>query len=764
MSPTPTTPTASSLPPCYRPQWLAVLRAKVAVAVAVAAVGLSCGGLVSSAAADTCPNAALRVQNSSLALPECRAYEMVTPSSKQGIAITTESFSVDGDAIRFYSAANLADNGSGFAANSYLAKRTAAGWATTTVSPPMRTYKATLNTSEDLVSPELDRMVWVMAPVGAGLGFYLRSADGVFTRIGDAEGYRGGSGGETNAPLVRLVTPDFSHVVFGDPATNALAITTVLWEYVGTGNDSPARQVTVGNAGQPLPAPYAAGACANAISNDGRVIIFTASCQENGASVQGLWARVGGSVTVMVSGSECTRAANDLGGLCNRPAPPEYVGSANDGSRVFFTTTQQLVNSDTDQSRDLYACDIPEGVPAPAGTANPCTALIRVSGAADGGQVDSVVGVSDDGSRVYFVDSGVLADNLGVNDAAPVAGQPNLYLWTRDSAHPTGTTRFIAGPLTIGTAQLTPDGRYLVFDTRDDPLGVSADGDGAVDMYRYDSVTQTLLRLSTSTSGSGGNDSAFDTTMRGRLQTIAPLNRPVWSVSADGSTVVFATDEALSSLDTNGGSDVYEWHNGQVSLISGLGGGQYPWITPSGRDIFFFTTQPLTAADGDAVDDVYDARIAGGIDLLQKTSCSGEQCRGPLSTTPNLPTPLAATPTDDSSLASVPALSLHAISTTQRRTLARSGKITLRITTNAVGTLTATAASILAAKTTIVATAHRTLTTAPATTTLSLTLAKRARAQLAKRHKLIVTIKIRHSKIALDHTVTIKLTKPTAKR
>ena len=82
-----------------------------------------------------------------------------------------------------------------------------------------------------------------------------------------------------------------------------------------------------------------------------------------------------GTATVAVSGSECTRTAGDPGGACNSISAAGYAGAAKDGSRVFFTTRQQLVNGDTDNSNDLYACDIPPGSPPPVGAANPCASL-----------------------------------------------------------------------------------------------------------------------------------------------------------------------------------------------------------------------------------------------------------------------------------------------------------------------------------------------------------------------------------------------------
>jgi hypothetical protein len=345
-----------------------------------------------------------------------------------------------------------------------------------------------------------------------------------------------------------------------------------------------------------------------------------------------VWARIGGTTTVAVSGSECTRGPLDPGGACNALAAAEYAGSAADGSRVFFTTAQQLLNNDTDSSTDLYECDIQPGTPAPVGTANPCASLTEVSGAASGADLEKVVAVSEDGSRAYFVaDGAVLAGNPGANDETAVAGHHNLYVWTKDAEHPSGTTTFVAGleSSDLAGAQTTTDGRYLTFTTAN-PLvssGPGEDTDGRVDMYRYDAESETMLRLSTSITGSGGNDPGFDVVA-------APASRrSASSMSADGSMVVFQTAEALSPQDTDGIADVYLWHDGRVSLIS-HGGGELPWIDASGQNVYFVTDRPLSAADRDVNVDSYDARIGGGFDLSSPAPCSGDACQGQPSTPP----------------------------------------------------------------------------------------------------------------------------------
>jgi hypothetical protein len=301
---------------------------------------------------------------------------------------------------------------------------------------------------------------------------------------------------------------------------------------------------------------------------------------------------------------------------------------ATNGSRVFFTTTQQLVNGDTDQTNDLYECDIPPGTPAPVGTANPCASLSEVSGAAIDANVENVVNVSEDGSRVYFVATGVLAANLGTNDAAPVAGDNNLYVWEKDAAHPSGQTTFVAKLQSndISGAQSTAEGRYLVFDTAN--RLVPSDTDEAPDVYRYAADTGELLRLSTDASGTGGNLTGFNAKLPFPVS-----NRLHAAMTDNGSTVVFETSEALSPADTDGVPDVYEWHEGQVSLISN-DEGFLIGISSSGQDIFF-ETGPL-ASDG-TVGDIVDARVEGGFPVTTPVSCSGETCQDTLAPQPQAP-------------------------------------------------------------------------------------------------------------------------------
>jgi hypothetical protein len=748
---------------------LVVLRA---VLVAVVA-GLLASGVSSTAvAADTCGNAIVRAQTGSTGLPDCRAYEMVTPAYKQGFPVLPAGGIgfTDNGLVSYASRGAIAGQALGSAANLYHVERSAGGWLTSALDPSAEIYYNAIGrepgSSVVAESPDLRWSLWRMHRRDESAfetAFWLRGPDGAFTRIGPAAI----PGAEDNLGLISRLkgfqrgAADFSHIVISSGLGSS---DTTVFEYVGTGNSWPPRLVGVDNNGQELPGGTV---CSRDISSDGRVNVVDTGC--GGSGLARLWARVGGSVTVAVSASECTRDAGDVGGVCSSaPSAADYAGKAVDGSRVFFTTSQQLVNGDVDQTNDVYACDIPAGVPAPAGPANACSTLTKVSSAATDAhaatdaQVQSVVAVSGDGSRVYYVARGVLADNLGVSGAGPRAtpdGQAadNLYMWERDPAHPAGQTRYVARLADVGNdlrgAQMTPDGRYLLFATANSLVleGVGADADSAQDVYRYDASTHEIMRVSTTVAGGGGNGPGFDA--------LSPQSR---AMTADGSTVVFESAEALSLSDTNGVADVYSWRNGQVSLISS-GGGHPVGITASGRDIFFGTDTPVLAADGDVIQDIYDARVDGGFTPVQSPSpCSGDECQGVRSQAPNLAGPTATS--GGSGLAGVaPVFSLRAVSAAQRRALAATGKVSLTVTANAPGTVSIRATATIGGRSVTVGSARQTLAV-PGRVSVALTLSKKARTQLALRGRLTVRIAVNHSKVALERAVTLRLVHAKAKR
>jgi hypothetical protein len=123
-------------------------------------------------------------------------------------------------------------------------------------------------------------------------------------------------------------------------------------------------------------------------------------------------------------------------------------------------------------------------------------------------------------------------------------------------------------------------------------------------------------------------------------------------MSADGSLVAFVTNSSLVPRDVNGGPDIYEWHDGQLGLISdgtseyGIFGSERLGlldVAPDGKNILFANAAKLTedGIPGQPQVQVYTARVDGGFTKAQLASCEADACRAQ----PAAPSPAAAAAT-----------------------------------------------------------------------------------------------------------------------
>jgi Tol biopolymer transport system component len=94
------------------------------------------------------------------------------------------------------------------------------------------------------------------------------------------------------------------------------------------------------------------------ISADGTFAYFTTAESLAGADTDGafdIYARdLEGKVTSLVSTGSC-------GGCGNGGAVPIFNGSSSDGTSVFFSSEEKLAEADTDKATDVYARDLPGG-------------------------------------------------------------------------------------------------------------------------------------------------------------------------------------------------------------------------------------------------------------------------------------------------------------------------------------------------------------------------------------------------------------------
>jgi Tol biopolymer transport system component len=605
-----------------------------------------------------CPNEQERIENSSTRLPECRAYELVTNRPKGGFSASLAAFSNNEKVGYRSNAGNIEESGEGnFGGNFYLAERTDNGWATEAhLNGPKGTpyYPRGSLQRQGLYrySPDLERSLWFREVEGKTGAPYLREANGEFIPISEPPQFGFGAAG-----MLKGESQDLSHTFWIGTEIDSAAglwapdVGLGIYEYAGTNNIGPPREVDVKDDGKPISECVFGGAFEEGYSNfsgsssDGKAAFVTIKACEGHA--QQVWARVDASKTYFVSESQCTRIASDPGGACYTPVltPGPYgeAGPADaifesvipDGSRVFFTTSQQLINGDTNKSSDLYRYELPS-----VSNPNPSPTLINISSGGPNAQVKSILRTSEDGSTVYFVAKGVLASNQDALGETAHDGDENMYVWNQNGSQPEGTTTFIGrldesrDVYIRSTSEITPDGRYFLFRTYY-PMTPN-DTDNAADVYRYDDVTGELLRVSVGTSGTGGNGDGFDAEIPQAEEFMHP------SITDDGQEIVFATSEALSADDGNGAPDVYIWKDGHTALLStgSVGGGATAAdIDASGKNIYFESSQQLSQEDTDSVSDVYDARIDGGVSFARVEKCTGEACQPQQSGVQPTPTP-----------------------------------------------------------------------------------------------------------------------------
>jgi hypothetical protein len=124
------------------------------------------------------------------------------------------------------------------------------------------------------------------------------------------------------------------------------------------------------------------------------------------------------------------------------------------------------------------------------------------------------------------------------------------------------------------------------------------------------------------------------------------------ALSGDGASVFFTSAARLAPQAVSGDTNVYEYREGNVYLVSdGHDASLYSnsptvnlfGIDPSGSDAFFVTADPLVPEDGETQEALYDAREAGGFPApLVSPGCTGETCRGAAGAPPQLQLPGSA--------------------------------------------------------------------------------------------------------------------------
>jgi hypothetical protein len=581
-----------------------------------AAAGL---GDANSAAGERCPNEA--VSGFRAYLPDCRAYEQVSPVFKGGSYLTLNDVSEDGSSILADSFGAFAQSGSDTESHGseYELSRSPTGWAVSAVSPPAALFPAQRLLA---AAPSLDQTLWFARSPSesiAAQNFYVRESSGAMVEVGP--GYPpsdtgGPPAGESEGFLYTkdlkyvAASADLSHVLFdlyigheagrswpGDTTTEQSS----LYEYSGRGQTRP-ELVGVNSEGHLISSceTYLGSPAEqdlyNAVSASGASVFFTAkACALHVGEpvVNEVYARLDQSEAVPISEPSAVAC-----GSCSTPATTaagrrsaEFAGASQDGSKVFFMSEQELLPGTSGMS--LYEYDFDQPAKARVLDVSAGSPGSPVASGSEQADVQGVARVSEDGSHVYFVAKGLLT---GANREghSPISGGANLYVFERDAEYPAGRVAFIAtlkegGALTGDSedwaakdtreVQATPDGRFLVFASVADLT--AGDTSAVSQVFEYDAASEELVRVSRGSSGyeQQGTESANAYPSLIPFQgysseDVSPAQAGTsLVVSGDGATVVFDSNAALTgeavlatkaAAETNDEGEtwnVYEYHS-----------------------------------------------------------------------------------------------------------------------------------------------------------------------------------------------------------
>jgi hypothetical protein len=621
----------------------------------------------------SCPNDSFR-PGAGAFLPDCRAYEMVSPVDKNGADISVvltfpgdkaqiDQVAPSGDALTYSAYRAFGAVESAPYTSQYLASRSATGWSSRGISPPQK--------GPMLLTPiGLDTLYW---------GFTADLCKGWLMQPSDiplAEGWVPGwtnlyrreicaGGYEALAPRKPPTVAEVAEYRpllegFSADGTRAFFVSKGKLASNAQAGDAQAYEVREGQSPRLLcilPSGTAfTGECSvgtadsgsfrgtfhqgrgawlsHAVSDDGTVVYWTAA--DGGTGAEGdLYVRLDGRRTVPVSAGA---------------SPARFWWAARDGSRALYSEGGVLREFDLaeEASRDVA------------------------------GGFLGLMGASDDASHAYFVSTEALA-------AGASAGEFNLYLYevgapgsftfiaALSDRDVTGVASPISSVPVQHRSQVAPDGGVLAFMSSANLTGADnfdlESGEPDAQVYVYRAADDQLICAScniTNARPSGRSISDVGSVWAaGQIPGAETQLQFPQVLSDDGTQLFFESFDALSPRDVNGKKDVYEWeaagsgtcgtsspgydrsYAGCVDLISSGQSSTDSEIVDSGadgRDVFFTTESSLRPEDPGQVD-IYDARARGGFPFQPSPPipCQGEDCQAK-SVAPASPTPATGHP------------------------------------------------------------------------------------------------------------------------
>ena len=618
-----------------------------------------------------CANQTFRVAAAAL-LPDCRAYEMVSPVEKSGADVSVaanvtgypaglDQLDPSGEELSYSVYRSFGDSPAGPYTSQYLASRDpAAGWSSHSITAPGKggsvlTGTFQLDREYRAFSTDLSQG-WLFSQNGVPLdpnapegyaNLYRRKSDGSYEAMVTLT--PPATSPETFVPRLQGMGGECTVFSANDKLTEDAAATSnrQLYENCGgvlslvsmlpTGGAAP--EASAGTLG----GDDRAGQFANAVSADGSKVFWSNDENDPGK----LYARIDGSETLALS-----------------KGPARFLTAAVDGSKAIYT-----------EGKDLFEFTL--------GVNKKEKGTLIVSG------FKGFLAASEDASRLYLLSSEEL-------DEGAEADKPNLYLYEAGEEGQLGSFTYIAtladadaislddsrtGPVRpapfFHTAQASPDGRALLFDSATPLTGYdnkdarSGEPDTEVFLYQRSAGALTCLSCDPSGARPAGRNADLAKPGDGRspqwtAATIPGAQSSLYTpraLSEDGGRAFFTSYVPLAQRDSNGAADVYEWEaeghgdcgegtlgydpawGGCVNLISSgesAADAQLLDSSADGRDAFFKTYSSLLPQDP-GLRDIYDARAGGGFPPppSNPAPCEGEACQSPPEP-PNDPTPASS--------------------------------------------------------------------------------------------------------------------------
>jgi NHL repeat len=645
-----------------------------------------------------CPNQTFR-GGYSAPLPDCRAYEMVSPVDKNGADIVSKmggdtdpggyvQAAPDGERIT-YSALFPAfgdDPPSSFVFNQYLATRHPdEGWTSEGINAPHLSptvgaglFRVFIAFTPDLCSAWLkDFQSPPLNPDGQPEAGNLYRRDNCDLGAGNFETL-------TTAPVpegvnretyvsqdsVQGVSEDARHAIFVADAklTEDAAEGTAPQLYDRFGDEIHLVSVRLdgtANTGAATTGSGWSNNLHNAVSKDGSRVYWTA-----GVRTGKIFLRLHPEQGIVED--ECT---NDATIACTIPVSATtnafFWAAAVDGSKALYSEGENLFEFDLATKESQLLASNVMGV---AGTSEDLSRVYLVSRKALPGSGTNSEGEEaiEGEANLYFAEGGSFAfigtlveGDVGAQE--PGAAVLAYYIVDRD-LDDRGTY--------LRATRITPDGAHIAFQSRAPLTGfdnTTDAGKAAVEVFTYEAGGE-LECVSCNPSGGRpqsreiGEPYAKNSRFTG-VQAAAWI--PTWEhplhasnvLSADGRRLFFNSNDALLPRDTNGAQDVYEWealgtggcdtedsgyfpqNGGCLYLISSADSSfesEFWEASPDGDDVFFTTAASLLPQDPGSLD-LYDARVGGGFPQPPPPAeCEGEACQS-APPAPEFPAPASGT-------------------------------------------------------------------------------------------------------------------------